>query len=142
MKYNHLISIFLLPFMMGLAILGDGLTGNVVFDSNVKSICETNNDCANKEACCLFFEQTNGVCSEESNCQAIYDVTRKETEKGITDGLLNQALASSLEQEKNRNSIIFGSIILTFIGLIIVSYIGFDIIYSKTEKIIKKHDTK
>lgn len=137
MKYRNLISIFLLPVLIGVAFLGDGLTGKVVYDGTVKPICETSNDCVNGEVCCLFFEQSDGVCSKEAMCQAVYDVTRIETQKGITDGLLNQALEQRISEEKNRYNIVFGSIILSIVGLIIISYIGFDVVFSKKEKITK-----
>ncbi|MDP2925870.1 MAG: hypothetical protein Q8N99_05860 [Nanoarchaeota archaeon] len=59
------------------AIFG-GVTGKIILDDSVKSICSSDKDCSNGEVCCGFYNQETGVCNNKDMCEKIISFTKEE----------------------------------------------------------------
>ena len=77
MKKALIIAITIASLVLIFAI-GKSMTGMMIYDNNTKELCQTNNDCSNKaDVCCLFADESAGVCDTQSRCEAISGVTQK-----------------------------------------------------------------
>ena len=66
--------------VLGLGFIGSGITGLVVFDQNVQEICSSDNECRASEKCCLFYQESAGVCNSPELCKGIAELTRNQKE--------------------------------------------------------------
>ena len=64
----------------GLFFKNESFTGMYLLDFQ-QEYCSADKDCQTGEACCYFYEEDMGICSEESNCKAIQKITKEEKEK-------------------------------------------------------------
>lgn len=135
-NWRIVLAITILPMLIGVVFIGNGLTGMVVYDVNtVKQICEADFECGQIEACCLFYQENAGVCDKKENCLAVYEVTKKEKEEGIANGLLPLLDQDKEQRIRNYTQIYYGLIVLTIICISLITYLGFEILFNKKEAI-------
>lgn len=79
MKY-FVFGLMIVVALFGLFLVKDGITGMAVSESTTRAICEFDSDCERNEVCCLFYNESAGVCHNEKACPAITELTKKESE--------------------------------------------------------------
>lgn len=76
--------VFLLLFsilgVLGLLLIGDGMTGRAISDPYVKELCQADADCKYPEYCCHFKDQTSGVCNSQERCAEISTLSNRNLE--------------------------------------------------------------
>ena len=122
MKTERLVIVLLIIIgLIGISILGSGITGMVTFDETVKKLCSSSEECDENEVCCLFYGEDSGVCQKEELCTSIREITRNEKKEKEEFLLL---FSKGREKQKNiySNEILFGSLIIIFVFFSIYFY--------------------
>lgn len=124
-KIDFKIAIAAFIVFIGLGFIGKGITGMYLLDFPEKTYCSEDSECPQDQVCCLFYQQNTGICEKAGTCQAIYEVTKQETNRGQTAVFLQTAAIQNPPVERpvlqrNYFSLILG-VILIFVG--IFSYI-------------------
>jgi hypothetical protein len=131
-----IIILMLIGGLIGIGLIGFGITGKVVFDNySVKDLCESDSECKSPEVCCLFYQENAGVCHDASMCEKIKEITQREsiTKDDWKDLVIQKPEGRSVNSE------------LMFIGsLILVVVVALVYIYSsvKNKKAKGKKKTK
>lgn len=71
-------------FLMGILLVGHGITGNYLLGYR-EDACEDSSDCVGDEVCCLFYEESYGICDLKDNCAGILQASRTEKEVQKTE---------------------------------------------------------
>jgi len=131
-NYAVLMVVFLL--ILGLAMLGVGITGKVFMDENVKDLCESNGDCTGGEICCLFYNKEQGICYSPDMCDSITQLTKSE-------GVAAQIDDEKAEQKAHSNEIILGIAILLIAIFLLLMHLWDKRLDERIEKVkIKKEE--
>lgn len=125
-------------FFFGIFLVGRGFTGMYLVDFEQNS-CDNNEDCLEGQVCCNFYKENSGICEQQSNCQAVEQVTRELKQEITTDfGLAEdykfteedkleatKQISSHLEKPLTKNnytSVLVGAILL-ILGIIWIIYL-------------------
>jgi len=82
MKENSIIALLITLAIVGIMLIGNGMTGLVVFGQDTKETCSSENKCTAPEVCCPFFgEDDAGVCHTEDMCPKILEITKEQKQK-------------------------------------------------------------
>lgn len=82
-KEDIFLILLIVAGLTGIYFLGSGITGMVISDQTTKPICTTDNDCSAPDVCCLFYQESSGVCHEKEMCQSITEITMNEKEQNL-----------------------------------------------------------
>jgi len=100
MEENSIIALLITLAMIGILLLGNGITGLVVFGEDTKETCSSENLCTAPEVCCKFYEQEAGVCHTEDMCPRILEITKEQKLK--EDELVNLLYPEEEKQIQNK----------------------------------------
>ncbi|HLD06716.1 MAG TPA: hypothetical protein VJC16_04250 [Candidatus Nanoarchaeia archaeon] len=78
MQRNTMLVIAGVLIVLGMLFFRDGLTGMLIFDW--KDSCRVNQDCRPDQVCCLFYQESYGVCDAADSCPFISDMSKVERE--------------------------------------------------------------
>jgi hypothetical protein len=86
MNKNTLAILLVVSMMPGIILLIslstnslDVITGNVVADEYISSVCSIDSDCSGSQVCCKFNNENSGACYDSSKCSQIFEVTNINT---------------------------------------------------------------
>lgn len=107
--------VFLTLFgIIGLSLIGFGITGKIVLDETVKPICSITEDCSNEDVCCLFYNESAGICHSSDMCEPIKTLTRQEK---LTRKEILERVSAKPNDNKYVYSIILGFAITVCVGI-------------------------
>ncbi len=115
------VKVFLVVFLtllgiIGLSLIGFGITGKIVLDETVKDICSFDTDCSNEDVCCLFYNESVGICHSLDMCGVVRNITRQER---LTRKEILERVSAAPIDNKYVYSIILGFIITVCVGVIL-----------------------
>ena len=127
---KNIVAVLLVISVVSVFLIGSSITGLVVMDDTVKSVCSSDSACVSPEVCCLFYGQESGVCHSEDMCGTIMEITKVQEEKkielqnilGEKYNVVNVVADDSLEYDYNQ-SFMYGSMILLLTFLVLILYI-------------------
>lgn len=130
-----LIIVLLLIGLGGILLLGIGITGKAVMNSQtISDVCKENKDCENSKVCCLFYEQESGICYSPEMCETVTKITREEK------NIIEASMSFTKETPKKDNTYSFEIIL----GILILSIVAISlyIFYKDKNKEIRKKRRK
>ncbi|MFH1638020.1 MAG: hypothetical protein ABIB71_06350 [Candidatus Woesearchaeota archaeon] len=123
-KERRILVLIALIGLLGIALLGKGITGMIALDPDdptLKELCSLDNDCKSPDVCCLFYKQDTGICHSSGMCSAILALT--ENEVGNRVGALVPVMEDD-KKEGNLLALAFGGLIVILTGLLAYYYIS------------------
>jgi len=116
------VRVFLVVFLtllgiIGLSLIGFGITGKIVLDETVKDMCSFDANCSNEDVCCLFYNESAGICHSSDMCGLVKNITKQE--RLTREDILSRVSVASPTNNKYVYSIISGLIITVSVGVIL-----------------------
>ena len=62
---------------LGFMMIGGSFTGMYSWD-RYSDVCRSEADCLSGKSCCVFFEESYGICAAQDSCEGIAAVSREE----------------------------------------------------------------
>lgn len=134
MNRNFIVIGLLIFGLIGILFIGSGITGKVVNDSYYFKLCSNNNECSSNETCCLFYQQTSGVCNPQGNCEKITEITKNDASK-----MENWKKMYYENAQQNTN---YTSLIVTGVLIILIVLVGIFFAYKSEKKTKAKRKSK
>jgi hypothetical protein len=105
-------------FLFSLFLIGNSITGYVVSEPGLRTLCSDASDCGESEVCCFFYGEDSGVCNSGDMCQTVLEVTQ--TEKDTKSALIE--IQQYKEFDDNFTAQLVAGLVIFFVVLLVLAH--------------------